>query len=371
MLQPRPQDEAYRSSIPEEHELEAQEKPAAISVRTEISQSSISSMGKVAGNSPNTAVRPFSKEQVRMSFGGTPLSPQDEPTTPSLAYNNPSSRSPTSPTRMHSQTFSPMLRVDSGSGTPDDVLSRNRAWSSHSRQTSNSHSRRPSTAASRQASIWDAPTTPPRIRASPLLPDLITTSPPTATHRRTPSATKSPRSSKDDPLYQRPMQSPKLRNVPPVPSISSPHDWQRDSTTTIESGSFSAGIARGSMASQAPLISSPGRASADELRAQYQGRAEQPNWLVESTRYSSETPAARSGTTAPIASSAFDFGFSRNGSEDRNNTYGGRAAQRQQQGRNRSNSEAEGLSPSMAPQYGSAHAAAVIPPGYSSSGGWI
>lgn len=404
MLQPKPQGEASCTSFPDDYELEGQNKPATgIRVRTEISTSSVSSAVTAAENGLDGTTRPFSKEEVRrVSFGGTTLRSHEEPATPPLAYSNPNSRRPSSPTRRHSRTLSPIIKMDGQPGSPSAQPFGSWAWNPHSRQASLSHSqqapvsngRRPSASPSRQASItstysarsfrnpsWTAPATPPRSRALPLLPELETDNPPTgAVHRRTPSSPKSPRSSKDDPLFQRPMQSPKLKNVPPVPPIPAPTDWQRDSTATIGSVQFLAEISRGSVTSQASLMFSPRREGVDDARMA-SARLSSGTSSTASNRVSGEglvsTAAARSGTTGPNLASPFDLGLPR--TNDESNLSGFTGAQRQQgshsnhsrNGTLLSNSEMEHLNPSTAPHHGSTSPAMVSPPSRQSPGGWI
>lgn len=414
MLQPRGEGQASCTSFPEGLDLEGQAKPASgIRVRTEISTSSISSEATATANTSEESQRPSIKDNVkRVSFGGTTLRSQDDPTSPALVYSNPSSRRPSSPTRRHSRTFSPILKTGSQLGSPDAQIIGSWEWSSHNRQGSLPYgqqdslpnSRRPSASLGREPSVsslhsqrsWRSPSltgsaTPPRPRALPLLPEVGTAYSPLhgPTHRRAPSSPRSPRSSRDDPLYPQPMSSPRLVDVPPVPRIPSPADWQRESTTTIGSIQMLAELARSPVTSHAPLIPLMPRASADEVRGQEQGRREQAGWSPKSTRTSTDTAsaasnrpsgegavpttAARSGSTASNLASAPGFGSQRLNDQ-------GNAAQQQVQGHRShhsrngtllSNSEIENLNLAAAPPRGSPAPSAATPPSYQSPGGWI
>lgn len=409
MLQPRPQGEASCASFPDDCELGAQNKPKnGIRVRTEITTSSVSSSITAAENPSDGKDRPVTKEDVRrVSFGGTTVRSEEEPATPPSAHSNPNSRRPSSPSRWHSRTLSPIILPVSYPPTPSGQPFGSWDWSSHSRQTSLSqshqesishgahasisNSQKPTASPSRQASIssahsqrsfsnppWTAPASPPRPRALPLVPELDTdSSATTAMHRRTPSSPRSPRSSKDDPLYQRPMSSPRQTDAPPVPRIPEPSEWRRDSTATIASAQILTEISRGSGMSQTALNPSREWADAGESGMQGQGRGGHPSWLTESARASYDsfsatsnrgsgdglvpTATARSGTITINLASAHDHLGPPRASGERNNASRTSEAQRQRQGSGSQDSTPRG----------SPNPAAVTPPSHQSPGGWI
>ncbi|OMP86379.1 hypothetical protein BK809_0003549 [Diplodia seriata] len=403
MLQPRTEGQASCTSFPEDMDLEGQDKPATgIQVRTEISTSSASSETTSARNTMDENHRPSMKDNAkRVSFGGTTLRSQEEPTSPPLAYSNPSSRRPSSPTRMHSRTLSPILKTVSQPGSPDTQILGSWEWSSHNRQGSLPYgqqdslpnSRRPSASLGRQSSIsschsqrsWTSPPLPGR--ALPLLAevDAAYNRPSGPTHTRTPSSQRSPRSSRDDDsLYQQSISSPRLVNVPPVPRIPSPADWQRDSTTTIGSIQMIADMARGPVSPQATMMSTVQSANADESRRPEQGGSERPGWFSTSTRTSFETAsadgvvpttAARSGNTATNLASTPGFGMP--GMNDQSNTIAARRqVQRHRSHHSRngtllSNSEIEHLNPAGSPPRGSPASSVATPPSHQLPGGWI
>ncbi|OJD40188.1 glycoside hydrolase protein [Diplodia corticola] len=411
MLQPRTEGQASCASFPEGMDLEGQDKPAdGIQVRTEISTSSASSETTTARNTIDENCRPSIKDSVkRVSFGGTTLRSQEDPTSPPLAYSNPSSRRPSSPTRMHHRTLSPILRAGSQPGSPDAQIIGSWEWSSHNRQGSLPYgqqdslpnSRRPSASLVRQPSItsvhsqrsWTSPPLPGR--ALPLLAEVDSAynRPSGPTHKRIPSSQRSPRSSRDDDsLYQPSMSSPRLVDVPPVPRIPSPADWQRDSATTIGSIQMIADMPRGPVSPQATTMSTMQRASADEFRRPEHGGSERPGWFSKSTRASFETAsaasnrpsaegsmvpttAARSGNTATNLASAPDLSMP--GMSNRSDTIAARRqVQRSRSHHSRngtllSNSEMENLNLAGTPSRGSPASSVASPPSHQLPGGWI